>query len=151
MNIFKVFAVAALILGTTQINAQKKNKENTPKKEVTPQKPLDNPVKCSNIKEGTFLRINYPQNLWYMTIKDNVQTEYYNNGKDYIKSTMVFVDDCNYKVIVLEKTEKENPVKVGDIYSNRIFATQDNFIRIESVLNGEKYDLPLEKVAEIKK
>lgn len=150
MNIFKVLAVAALVLSTSQINAQKKKKENTVKKEVAQQKPLDNPVKCGNIKEGTFLRINYPKNLWYLTVKDNVQTEYYNNGKDYIKSTMVFVDDCNYKAIVLDKSEKDNPVKVGDVYSNRIFATQDNFIRIESVLNGEKYDLPLEKVVENK-
>ncbi|GAA5101489.1 hypothetical protein GCM10023210_41370 [Chryseobacterium ginsengisoli] len=149
MNFLKILSVAALFLCVSQIDAQKKE-DNKAKTEVA-KKPLDNPVKCNNIKDGTFLRINYPKNLWYMTVKDNVQTEYYNDGKDFIKSTMVFVDDCNYKAIVLEKSEKENPIKIGDVYSNRIFASQDNFLRIESVLNGEKYDLPLEKVIEDKK
>lgn len=150
MNFVKVFSAAALFLCVSQINAQKKETQK-PKVETAKQKPLDNPVNCKNIKEGTFLRINYPKNLWYMTVKDNVQTEYYNNGKDFIKSSLVFIDDCNYKAIVLEKSEKENPIKVGDIYSNKIFASQDNFLRIESVLNGEKYDLPLEKIIENKK
>ncbi|WP_312399363.1 hypothetical protein [Chryseobacterium sp.] len=151
MNIFKVFAVAALVLGTTQINAQKKNKENTTKKEAPQQKAVDNPTKCANIKEGTFLRTNYPKNLWYMTIKDNVQTEYYNDGKDFIKSNLVFVDDCNYKVIVLEKTEKDNPMKVGDVMSNKVVATQDNLIKINSQLNGELFDLVIMKAPETKK
>jgi hypothetical protein len=66
----------------------------------------DNPVKCTNIKDGKFLRANYPESIWHMTIKDNVQTEYFNNGKDYIKSTLVFVDDCNYKSIVIENLIK---------------------------------------------
>jgi hypothetical protein len=150
MNFFKVFSVAALFLCVSQIDAQKKETAK-PKTETVKQKPLDNPVKCSNIKEGTFLRINYPKNLWYMTVKDNVQTEYYNDGKDFIKSSMVFIDDCNYKVIVLEKSEKDNPVKIGDVYSNKIYASQDNFLRIESAVNGDKYDLPLEKIIENKK
>ncbi|KQT23377.1 hypothetical protein ASG22_13470 [Chryseobacterium sp. Leaf405] len=150
MNFLKVISVAVLFLGVSQVDAQKK-KSDKPKSEVSSQKPLDNPIKCINIKEGTFLRINYPKNLWYMTVKDNIQTEYYNDGKDFIKSSMVFVDECNYKVIVLEKSEKENPVKVGDVYSNRIFASQDNFLRIESTMNGDKYDLPLEKIEESKK
>lgn len=150
MNFLKIFSVAALFLCFSQINAQKKE-TNSSKAETVKKKPLDNPVNCKNIKEGTFLRINYPKNLWYMTVKDNVQTEYYNNGKDFIKSSMVFIDDCNYKTIVLEKSEKENPIKIGDVYSNRIFASQDNFLRIECIMNGDKYDLPLEKITDNKK
>jgi len=151
MNIFKVFVAAAFVLGTSQINAQKKSKENITKKETSTQKQVDHPAKCSNIKEGLFLRTNYPKNLWYMTIKDNVQTEYYNGGKDFIKSNLVFVDDCNYKVIILEKTEKDNPLKVGDVLSNTVVATQDNLIKINSQLNGESFDLVLMKVPETKK
>ncbi|WP_326983730.1 hypothetical protein VUJ46_04075 [Chryseobacterium sp. MYb264] len=148
MNLLKIVAVAALVAGTSQMNAQKKNKETAAKKEVAQQKPVDNPTKCSNIKEGTFLRTNYPKNLWYMTIKDNVHTEYYNDGKDFIKSSVVFVDECNYKVIVLEKTEKDNPIKVGDVVSNKVVATQDNLIKINSQLNGESFDLVIMKVPE---
>lgn len=145
MKYIKIISVAVLFLGVSQMNAQKKTTANTPKKETTQQKPVDNPTKCSNIKEGTFLRTNYPKNLWYMTVKDNVQTEYYNDGKDHIKSSMVFVDDCNYKLIVLEKTEEANRIKVGDVFSNKITATQDNYIKIQSKVDNEQFDLVLIK------
>jgi hypothetical protein len=139
-----------LFLGVSQVNAQKKDAKTT-QKEAPKQKPVDNPTKCSNIKEGTFLRINYPKNLWYMTVKDNVQTEFYNGGKDYVKSSMVFLDECNYKVIVLEKTEKNNPIKVDDVYTNKVVATQDNYLKIQSQIAGDKYNLVLVKVKENKK
>lgn len=145
MKSIKIISVALLFLSVSQMNAQKKTSD-TSKKENVQQKPLDNPVKCSNIKEGTFLRSNYPKNLWYMTVKDNVQTEFYNDGKDNIKSTMVFVDDCNYKLIVLAKTEEANSIKVGDVFSNKVVATQDKFIKIESTIENDKFDLVLIKI-----
>ncbi len=63
-------------------------------------------------KEGKFVRPNYPEGTWYVIIKDSIQTEYLNNGKDYIKSTLVFVDDCNYKAIVMEKSDKNDPAQI---------------------------------------
>ncbi|MFP3590928.1 hypothetical protein [Chryseobacterium sp. SIMBA_038] len=145
MKYIKTISLAVLFLGVSQMNAQKKITTDTKKKEAVQQKPVDNPTKCSNIKEGTFLRSNYPKNLWYMTVKDNVQTEYYNDGKDHIKSSMVFVDDCNYKLIVLEKTEESNPVKVGDVFSNKVIATMDNYIKIQSKVDNNQFDLVLIK------
>lgn len=150
MNFLKVFSAAVLFLGVSNINAQKKDTK-TVQKETPKPRPVDNPTKCANIKEGMFLRTNYPKNLWYMTVKDNVQTEYYNDGKDHIKSSMVFIDDCNYKLIVLEKTEKDNPIMVGDVLSNKVVATQDNYIKIQSDIKGEKYNLVLMKAKEVKK
>ncbi|KMQ67291.1 hypothetical protein ACM39_14155 [Chryseobacterium sp. FH2] len=142
MKLLSLFAIVFSSLVFSQTKGQKA---------AAQAKPVDNPVKCSNIKEGTFLRINYPKNLWYMTVKDNIQTEYYNDGKDFIKSSIVFVDECNYKLIVLEKTEQSNPIKVGDVFSNTVIATQDNYIKINSQLNGEKFDLVLMKAKENKK
>lgn len=144
MKYIKTISVALLFLGVSQMNAQKKTRD-TKTKEAVQEKPVDNPTKCSNIKEGTFLRSNYPKNIWYMTVKDNVQTEYYNDGKDHIKSSMVFVDDCNYKLIVLEKTEEANLVKGGDVFSNKVIATQDNYIKIQSKIDNEQFDLVLIK------
>jgi len=150
MNWLKVFSIAVLFLSFSQVNAQKKDAK-IPQKEAPKQKPVDNPTKCSNIKEGTFLRTNYPKNLWYMTVKDNVQTEYYNDGKDYIKSSMVFLDDCNYKLIVLEVKGADNRIKADDVFTNKIVATQDNYLKLESKIAGDKYNLVLVKVKENKK
>ncbi|ANF52428.1 hypothetical protein A0O34_18730 [Chryseobacterium glaciei] len=144
MKYIKTISLAVLFLGVSQMNAQKKATD-TQKKETAKQKQVDNPTKCSNIKDGTFLRVNYPKNLWYMTVKDNVQTEYYNDGKDHIKSSIVFVDDCNYKLIVLEKTEEANLIKIGDVFSNKVVATQDNYIKIQSKIDNDQFDLVLIK------
>lgn len=145
MKGIKTISVAVLFFGIFQINAQKKETD-TKKKEVVQQKAVDNPPKCSNIKEGTFLRSNYPKNLWYMTVKDNVQTEYYNDGKDFVKSTMVFIDDCNYKSIVIENNnQQDNRIKVGDVFSNKIVATQDRYLKVENKIDNDQYHFILIK------
>lgn len=95
--------------------------------------------------------MNYPPNLWYMTVKDNIQTEYYNDGKDFIKLSMVFVGDCDYKLVVVEKSEKEHPIKVGDVLSNKVLATQDNYVKIQSKFENDTYDFVLVKVKENRK
>lgn len=118
-----------------QVNAQ-----------ATEQKKPDNPAKCANIKEGKFLRANYPESIWYMTIKDNIQTEYFNNEKDYIKSTLVFVDDCNYKAIVMEKSDKNDPAQIGDVFNNKIVATQDNLLKVSIKIEGTQFDVVYVKV-----
>ncbi|MCJ7932089.1 MAG: hypothetical protein MUW56_00225 [Chryseobacterium sp.] len=130
MRLLKFFPVLMLVLGTLQAKAQRFDLK----------KP-DNPAKCANIKEGKFFRINYPGGIWNMTIKNNIQTEYLNNGKDYIKSTLVFLDDCTYKAIVIEKTDQNNPIKVGDVFSNKITQTQDNYLKILTRIEDSQTEL----------
>ncbi|MCS4304642.1 MULTISPECIES: hypothetical protein [Chryseobacterium] len=135
MRLLKAFSAGVLLLMTSQVKSQQ-----------TVQKKPDNPTKCTNIKEGKFLRANYPEAIWHMTIKDNVQTEYFNNGKDYIKSTLVFVDDCNYKSIVMEKSDKNDPVQIGDVFSNRVVATQDNLLKINTKIAGSEFNVVYIKI-----
>ncbi|MBP2615446.1 hypothetical protein [Chryseobacterium jejuense] len=135
MNLLKVSLAGLLLLMATQAKSQK-----------TEQKKPDNPVKCANIKEGKFLRANYPESIWHMTIKDNVQTEYFNNGKDYIKSTLVFIDDCNYKSIVMEKSDKNDPIKIGDVFNNKVIATQDNLLKVNTKVEDSQFDVVYVKV-----
>lgn len=135
MNLLKVSLAGALLLMAAQVKSQQ-----------TEQKKPDNPTKCTNIKEGKFLRANYPESIWYMTIKDNIQTEYFNNGKDFIKSTLVFIDDCNYKAIVMEKSDKSDPTQIGDVFNNKVIATQDNLLKVNIKLEGSQFDVVYRKV-----
>ncbi|PKF75863.1 hypothetical protein [Chryseobacterium sp. PMSZPI] len=135
MNFLKVFSAGILLLAASQAKSQK-----------TEPKKSDNPAKCANIKEGKFLRANYPESIWYMTIKDNIQTEYFNNGKDFIKSTLVFVDDCNYKAIVLEKSDKNDPAQIGDVFNNKVVETQDNFLKVQTKIENSQFDVVYVKV-----
>ncbi|BAP31831.1 uncharacterized protein CHSO_2794 [Chryseobacterium sp. StRB126] len=135
MNLLKVSLAGVLLLMAAQAKSQK-----------TEQKKPDNPTKCTNIKEGKFLRANYPESIWHMTIKDNIQTEYFNNGKDYIKSTLVFIDDCNYKSIVIEKSDKNDPVQIGDVFNNQVVATQDNLLKVSTKIEGTQFNIVYIKV-----
>lgn len=135
MNLLKVSLAGVLLLMAIQAKSQQKE-----------EKKPDNPTKCINIKDGKFLRINYPESLWYMTIKDNIQTEYLNNGKDFIKSTLVFVDDCNYKSIVLEKSDHNNRIQIGDVFNNKVVATKDNLVKVNTKIEGTQFDVVYMKV-----
>lgn len=135
MNLLKVSLAGVLLLMAVKVKSQK-----------IEQKKPDNPVKCANIKEGKFLRANYPESIWHMTIKGNIQTEYFNNGKDYIKSTLVFIDDCNYKSIVMEKSDKNDPAQIGDVFNNKVIATQDNLLKINIKIEGSQFDVVYIKV-----
>lgn len=135
MKHLKTISAAVFMLVFSQVKSQK----------ISFDKP-DQPAQCKNIRDGKFLRANYPEGIWYMTIKDNIQTEYFNNGKDYIKSTLVFVDDCNYKAIVLEKTQKEDPVQIGDVFSNKIVETQNNLVKVQSRIEKSQFEIIYVKV-----
>ncbi|ASK29479.1 hypothetical protein CEY12_04885 [Chryseobacterium sp. T16E-39] len=108
----------------------------------------DKPAKCQNIKTGKFVRIDAPIDEWVMVVQDNVQTEYYNNGKDYVKSRLDFVDDCSYKVTIIAKSNEDYPVKLGEVMVNRILETDRNFIKLTSEYNNKTSEFILSKVVE---
>lgn len=135
MKYLKIVSAVLMMLMFSQAKSQK----------TVSGKP-DEPAKCKEIREGKFLRPNYPEGIWYMTIKDNIQTEYTNNGKDYIKSTLVFVDDCNYKAIVMEKTGGDKRINTGDVFNNKIVETQNNMLKVHSKIEDSKFELIYIKV-----
>ncbi|NML70220.1 hypothetical protein HHL23_10465 [Chryseobacterium sp. RP-3-3] len=130
MKHLKIISSALLMFAFSQAKSQNTEFE----------KP-DQPAKCKNIRGGKFLRANYPEGIWYMTIKDNIQTEYLNNGKDFIKSTLVFVDDCNYKAIVLDMTTKDGRIRIGDVFSNKIVETQDNALKVHTKIENSQFEI----------
>lgn len=109
----------------------------------------DNPTKCQNIKAGKFLRVDMPIDKWVMTVQDNIQTEYYNDGKDYVRSRMDFADDCSYKVTIIAKSDENYPVKLGEVMVNRILETDRNFLKLTSEYNNKTSEFILSKVEDI--
>jgi len=106
----------------------------------------DQPPKCQKIKEGKFIRTGKSPKIWHMIIKNGVQKEYYNNGKDYMKSKLEFVDDCRYKIIITGKTEGKNSMRIGDIVMNEIIETDHHFLRISSKYYNTTEEFVLEKI-----
>ena len=81
-----------------------------------------------------------------MTIKDNVQTEYFNNGKDFIKSTLVLWMTAIIKQSYWRKSDKNDPAQIGDVFNNKIVATQDNILKVNTKIEGTQFDIVYVKV-----
>lgn len=106
----------------------------------------DEPAKCHLIKEGKFIKEGDSAKKWHLIIKKNSQREYTNNGKDYIKYKIEFLDDCTYKTTVTGKSDGKNPIRIGDVMTNKIIETDHQFIKISSQYFNKKDEFVLEKV-----
>lgn len=106
----------------------------------------DSPAKCYLMKEGKFLREGDSARKWYLVIKKDSQREYFNNGKDYIKYKIEFLDNCSYKATVTAKTDGKNAIRIGDVITNKIIETDHQFIKISSQYFNKTDEIILEKI-----
>ena len=78
------------------------------------------------------------------------QYNLYENGKKNVKFKREFLNDCEYKITVIEKSDENFPVNIGDVSFVKIIETQCNFIKIKYTdenLNKEKeFEFVLEKL-----
>ena len=106
----------------------------------------DSPPKCNLIKEGKFIKEGDSAKKWNIVIKKDSQREYTNNGKDYIKYKIEFLDDCTYKTIVTGKSNGKNSMRIGDVITNKIIETDHQFIKIQSLYFNKADEFVLEKI-----
>lgn len=106
----------------------------------------DSPPKCNLIKEGKFIKEGGSAKKWNIVIKKDSQREYTNNGKDYIKYKIEYLDDCTYKTTVTGKSDGKNPVRIGDVITNKIIETDHQFIKIQTLYFNKADEIVLEKI-----
>lgn len=106
----------------------------------------DSPPKCNLIKEGKFIKEGDSAKKWNIVIKKDSQREYTNNGKDYIKYKIEFIDDCTFKTTVTGKSDGKNPMRIGDVITNKIIETDHQFIKIQSLYFNKADEFVLEKI-----
>lgn len=106
----------------------------------------DNPTKCYMLKEGKFVKEGESEKKWNIVIKKDAQREYTNNGKDYIKYKVEFLDDCTYKTTVTGKSDGKSPIRIGDVMTNTIIETDHQFIKISSKYFNKVEEIILEKI-----
>lgn len=106
----------------------------------------DSPAKCHFMKEGKFIKEGDSEKKWNIVIKKDSQREYTNNGKDYIKYKIEFLDDCTYKATVTGKSDGKNAIRIGDVITNKIIETDHQFIKISSQYFNKTDEIILEKI-----
>ncbi|QYK16120.1 hypothetical protein K0U91_13820 [Chryseobacterium chendengshani] len=106
----------------------------------------DEPAKCHLIRKGKFVKEGTSAKKWHLVIKNDSQREYTNNGKDYIKYKIEFLENCTYKTTVTGKSNGKNTMRLGDVIINKIMETDHQFIKISSQYFNKTDEFVLEKI-----
>ena len=91
---------------------------------------------CSVLKNGKFKYVDNPS-AWFV-IKGNKHTEYLENGKYYIKSSLKWTSDCSYTMTMVKCTAPDFPFKPKDVMTVNITKIEDGVIYFSSEVKGEK-------------
>nr|WP_294937859.1 hypothetical protein [uncultured Flavobacterium sp.] len=97
MKLFKTLAVLLFIISSTVSFSQSAEKTN-----------------CSILKNCKLKYFEIDDNSTYIILKGNTHFEYPGGGKDYIKSNLEWVTDCEYNATIIELTIEGAPFKIGD-------------------------------------
>lgn len=98
---------------------------------------------CSILKKGKFRYVDDPS-AWFV-IKGNKHTEYLNNGKHYIQSTLKWTSDCTYAMTMIKCTVPDFPYKPNDVMTVTITDIQDGIIYFTSDVNGQRAEGKVKK------
>lgn len=99
---------------------------------------------CSEYRKGKFQYVDMP-NSWFV-INGNKHTEYLENGKYYIQSTLKWNSDCSYTTVVKKTTVPGFPYKAGDEMTVTFTKTEEGIIYFAAELKGEKSEGRVKKV-----
>lgn len=85
---------------------------------------------CDSIKELTFLEFDYFLNLDY---PDSIVF----NNNDICRTELIWIDDCNHKMIIKEVYDSSDGYEVGDTLLRKYAGQYKDYVLIEDVLfNG---------------
>lgn len=91
---------------------------------------------CSVLKKGKFKYVDNPS-AWFV-IKGNKHTEYLNNGKHFIKSTLKWISGCTYTMTMKKCTVPDFPFKPNDVMTVTITDIQDGVIYFTTEVKGQR-------------
>lgn len=100
---------------------------------------------CSMLHEGTFV---YQSDDGKVKVLFNGKkhVEYHNQGKYFIKSSIKWVNDCEYNTILKEVTLPDFPFKKGTIMNVKIDKVDGETVFYTSMINGIPFEGKLTKV-----
>lgn len=99
---------------------------------------------CSRLKHSKlhFLNTEYVES--YVIIDNNQHTEYLDDEGHFIKSELIWVNDCEYNAKIIEINILDVPFKIGDVLNVKITNIQNNIVDMICVYNGESLNAQYE-------
>ena len=101
---------------------------------------------CSLMRDGTFKYLEAMDTSAFFVITDSSHTEYYGQGKYFIKSQMIWVRPCQYILRMKENTIPGFPFKPEDVMMVTINKIEGDIIYYTSEVKGWKWESKVRKL-----
>ena len=98
------------------------------------------------MKNGTFKYLEAPDTSAYFVITDTTHTEFYGQGKFFIKSQMIWVKPCQYLLRMTENTIPGFPFKPEDVMIVTINKIEGDIVYYTSEVNERKWESKVRKL-----
>lgn len=105
--------------------------------------PAFSQLDCKAFTKGKFEYVDFPGT--YFVIDGNKHTEYIENGKYYIESSLKWTSACTYVTVMKKCTLPDFPFKPGDEMTVTFTKNEDGIITYTAVLKGEKSEGKVKK------
>ena len=100
---------------------------------------------CAILHNGTFT-YGEADNIVTVKIEGENHMEYHNEGKYYIKSKLIWVNECEYNMTMKKVTIPNFPYGKGDVMNVKVSAVEGNVIKYTSTVQGQSWEGIITKI-----
>jgi hypothetical protein len=102
---------------------------------------------CTMLHSGTFTYTDDGGNEVIVVIEGDTHTEFHQDKKYVVESTIKWVNDCEYNATVTKATLPEFPFKKGTVMNVKVDSIEGSFIYYTGTVKGKSYKGSLKKEA----
>jgi len=94
---------------------------------------------CSILKDCKLQYFELDNTTTYIIIKGSKFIEYIDGGKNYIKSNLEWINECEYKATITEITVPNSPYNIGDYMTVKINRIRNKIVYYTAVFQGTSF------------
>ena len=91
---------------------------------------------CTVLKDCKLQYFEIDNTTTYIIIKGPKFVEYIDGGKNYIKSDLEWINECEYKATITEITVPNTPYKIGDFMTVKIDRISNKIVYYTATFQG---------------
>jgi hypothetical protein len=96
-------------------------------------------IDCKILKHTKLKYVENDDNTAYVSINDNKHIEYLENGKYFIKSDLVWINECEYNAKMTEITLPNFPFKPGEVMNVKFQKIENGIVEGIGTVHGETF------------
>ena len=114
---------------------------------ITCQAQSDKLLDCKILHNAKLKYADAPNRTDYVVIKNNKHVEYLANGKYYIKSDLVWINECEYNATMTEINLPDFPFKAGEVMNVKFQKIENGIVYGVATVRGQNSDVKFELIS----